>query len=82
MKRRDVLKGGVAAALASGAAAVSAPALAAKNIEITMVSTWPRDFPGLGTGSLRVMRKCIMRRIITGKANIRDGPILPQSHSA
>ncbi len=53
MKRRDVIKGGVAAALATGAAAVSAPAIAAKRIEITMVSTWPRDFPGLGTGAQR-----------------------------
>jgi len=53
MKRRDVLKGGVAAALATGATAVSAPAIAANRIEITMVSTWPRDFPGLGTGAQR-----------------------------
>ena len=53
MKRRDVLKGGVAAALATGATAVSAPAIAAKRVEITMVSTWPRDFPGLGTGAQR-----------------------------
>jgi TRAP-type mannitol/chloroaromatic compound transport system substrate-binding protein len=53
MKRRDLLKGGVAAAVATGAAAVSAPAFAAKRIEITMVSTWPRDFPGLGTGAQR-----------------------------
>ncbi len=53
MKRRDVLKGGVAAALATGASAVSAPAIAQNRIEITMVSTWPRDFPGLGTGAQR-----------------------------
>ena len=54
MKRRDVLKGGVAAALATGATAVSAPAIAANRIEIAMVSTWPRrDFPGLGTGAQR-----------------------------
>jgi len=53
MKRRDVLKGGVAAALATGASAVSAPAIASNQIEITMVSTWPRDFPGLGTGAQR-----------------------------
>jgi len=52
MKRRDVLKGGVAA-LAGSAAAVSAPAIAQNKIEITMVSTWPRDFPGLGTGAQR-----------------------------
>lgn len=53
MKRRDVLKGSVAAAIATGAAAVSAPAIAKGNIEITMVATWPRDFPGLGTGAQR-----------------------------
>jgi TRAP-type mannitol/chloroaromatic compound transport system substrate-binding protein len=54
MKRRDVLKTGIAAALGSAGAAVSAPAIAAnKQIEINMVSTWPRDFPGLGTGAQR-----------------------------
>ncbi|MFT5657158.1 MAG: TRAP-type mannitol/chloroaromatic compound transport system substrate-binding protein [Gammaproteobacteria bacterium] len=53
MKRRDVLKGGVAAALATGAATVAAPAIAANRVEINMVSTWPRDFPGLGTGAQR-----------------------------
>ena len=53
MKRRDVLKGGVAAAVATGAGAISAPAIAQNRIEITMVSTWPRDFPGLGTGAQR-----------------------------
>jgi len=53
MKRRDLLKGGVAAALATGASTVAAPAIAANQIEITMVSTWPRDFPGLGTGAQR-----------------------------
>ncbi len=30
-----------------------APAVASKRIEINMVSTWPRDFPGLGTGAQR-----------------------------
>jgi TRAP-type mannitol/chloroaromatic compound transport system substrate-binding protein len=53
MKRRDVLKGGVAAALATGASTIAAPAIASNQIEITMVSTWPRDFPGLGTGAQR-----------------------------
>ena len=53
MRRRDLLKGGVAAAVATGAAAVSAPAIAKGKIEITMVSTWGRDFPGLGTGAQR-----------------------------
>ncbi|MBT3203768.1 MAG: TRAP transporter substrate-binding protein [Gammaproteobacteria bacterium] len=53
MKRRDVLKTGVAAALGTAGAVVSAPAIAKSRIEINMVSTWPRDFPGLGTGAQR-----------------------------
>ena len=53
MKRRDVLKTGVAAALGTAGAAISAPAIAKSRIEINMVSTWPRDFPGLGTGAQR-----------------------------
>ncbi len=53
MNRRDILKTGVAAALGTAGAAVSAPAIAKKRIEINMVSTWPRDFPGLGTGAQR-----------------------------
>ena len=52
MKRRDLLKGGIAA-LAGSAAVVSAPAIAQNKIEITMVATWGRDFPGLGTGAQR-----------------------------
>ena len=66
MKRRDFVKG---AALAAGAAALAAcgkeeeakkaPAPAApminkERIEMVMVATWPRDFPGLGTGAQRL----------------------------
>jgi len=55
MNRRKFIKG---AAVAGGATAVvtstfPAPAIAQKRIEINMVSTWPRDFPGLGTGAQR-----------------------------
>ncbi len=58
MKRRDVLKKG---ALGIGAVAASstlaAPALAAGAKEIVMVTTWPRDFPGLGTGAQRFAQR-------------------------
>lgn len=59
MKRRDILKSGLAAALGTGAAMTAVPALAkkSKRIEITMVSTWPRDFPGLGTGAQRFAKR-------------------------
>ena len=33
---------------------VAAPAVNKDRIEIAMVSTWPRDFPGLGTGAQRL----------------------------
>ncbi len=58
MKRRDLLKkgaagvGGVAAATTIGA-----PAIAQERIEVVMVSTWPRDFPGLGTGAQRFAQR-------------------------
>ncbi len=34
-----------------------APAIAQSRIEVTMVSTWPRDFPGLGTGAQRFAQR-------------------------
>jgi len=59
MKRRDLLKGGVAAAATAGATTIAAPAIAQERIEIAMVSTWPRDFPGLGTGAQRVAQRLV-----------------------
>ncbi len=34
-----------------------APAITKERIEITMVTTWPRDFPGLGTGAQRFAQR-------------------------
>ena len=36
---------------------VAAPAINKDRIEIAMVSTWPRDFPGLGTGAQRTAQR-------------------------
>ena len=58
MKRRQFLTKGAAGV--AGAAAVSsfaAPAIAQKRTEMVMVSTWPRDFPGLGTGAQRLAKR-------------------------
>ncbi len=70
MKRRDLLKGGVAAAAAAGASIVAAPAIAAskKRIEVTMVSTWPRDFPGLGTSAQRFAKR--LTDMTDGRINV------------
>ena len=59
MKRRKLLKGTVIAGVATAVSAPNfpAPAIAKKRIEIIMVSTWPRDFPGIGTGAQRFAKK-------------------------
>lgn len=57
MKRREIIKGGVAAATAAGATTLAAPAIAQERKEIAMVTTWPRDFPGLGTGAQRFAQR-------------------------
>jgi TRAP-type mannitol/chloroaromatic compound transport system substrate-binding protein len=56
MKRRDfITKAGVGvAAGVAGAATLSAPAIADGHKELNIVSTWPRDFPGLGLSAQRL----------------------------
>ncbi|MDU8927653.1 TRAP transporter substrate-binding protein [Alisedimentitalea sp. MJ-SS2] len=51
MERRKFLKG---AALGAGAAALATPAIAQGGKQLTIVSTWPRDFPGLGISAQRL----------------------------
>ncbi len=51
MERRHFIKG---AALAGTGAALAAPAVAQGVKTLTVVSTWPRDFPGLGTSAQRL----------------------------
>ncbi len=57
MERRKFLGG--AAVLGAGAAAggLAAPAIAQGTKEIVIVSTWPRDFPGLGTSAQRLAKR-------------------------
>lgn len=58
MKRRDFIKSaGVAAVGGAAASTLAAPAIAQERIEMVMVSTWPRDFPGLGTGAQRLAQR-------------------------
>jgi TRAP-type mannitol/chloroaromatic compound transport system substrate-binding protein len=57
MKRRKLLKGAAGAGAAAAATTISAPAIAQQRIEIVMVTTWPRDFPGLGTGAQRFAKR-------------------------
>ena len=57
MKRRSFIKKSAAGAAGVAAATVAAPAIAQKRIEAVMVTTWPRDFPGLGTGAQRFAKE-------------------------
>jgi TRAP-type mannitol/chloroaromatic compound transport system substrate-binding protein len=52
MERRNFLKGG--ALVGVGAAGLAAPAIAQERKTLTIVSTWPRDFPGLGLSAQRL----------------------------
>ncbi len=55
MKRRQFLRNAGVAGVGGVAAAstLAAPAIAQDRISLTMVTSWPRDFPGLGTGAQR-----------------------------
>ena len=53
--RRKFFK--TAAATDVAAVALSAPAVAKERVEASMVATWPRDFPGLGTGAQRLAKR-------------------------
>ncbi|MEN2976294.1 TRAP transporter substrate-binding protein [Tistrella bauzanensis] len=60
MNRRSFLRGGVAAAAATTAAAaggIAAPAIAQSRIEWRMVTSWPKNFPGVGTSAARLAER-------------------------
>jgi TRAP-type mannitol/chloroaromatic compound transport system substrate-binding protein len=54
MERRKFLKGAALVGSAAAASSLAAPAIAQSNKELVIVSTWPRDFPGLGTSAQRL----------------------------
>ena len=54
MKRRDLIVGGIGAA---GLAAASKTKAQKKDVfKWKMVTTWPPNFPGLGTGAMRMAK--------------------------
>ncbi|MFD0915328.1 TRAP transporter substrate-binding protein [Pseudahrensia aquimaris] len=54
MDRRSFIKKAGLAGAATGAAALATPALSQGMKEMVIVSTWPRDFPGLGLPAQRL----------------------------
>ena len=56
--RRKFFKAAAATGVAAVAASsLAAPAVAQERVEAAMVATWPRDFPGLGTGAQRLAQR-------------------------
>jgi TRAP-type mannitol/chloroaromatic compound transport system substrate-binding protein len=54
MKRRDFFKSATALTAGAAATALAAPAIAQGNQTWRMVTTWPKNFPGLGVGAQRL----------------------------
>ncbi len=57
MDRRSILKKGLTATAAAGSAVLAAPAISQGKLEWRMVTTWPKNFPGLGTGAERMAKR-------------------------
>ncbi len=54
MERRRFLKGAALGGAAAAGSALAAPAIAQQRRTMTIVSSWPRDFPGVGMSSQRL----------------------------
>ncbi|WP_068304636.1 TRAP transporter substrate-binding protein [Pararhodobacter sp. CCB-MM2] len=54
MDRRSFLRASTVGGAAAAATSLAAPAIAQGNITWRMVTTWPRNFPGLGVGAQRL----------------------------
>ncbi|WP_085902277.1 TRAP transporter substrate-binding protein, partial [Kiloniella majae] len=83
MNRRKFLTG-AATGVAAGAAAatLSAPAIAQGKRDLKMVTTWPKNFPGLGTGAQRVADR--ITAASDGKLNVKlyaAGELVPPFES-
>ncbi len=53
MKRREFLKAGAVAGTAAAATTIAAPAISDGHKEFKLVTSWPKNFPGLGTAAAR-----------------------------
>ncbi len=57
MDRRSFLKNSSVAAGVAATSVVAAPAIVQAKTEMAIVSTWPRDFPGLGISAQRLAKR-------------------------
>lgn len=69
MKRRDFIKGAGAGAVAAGAL-FATPAVSAKaQYKWKMVTTWPKNFPGMGTGANRLAK--LIEEMSAGRIEVK-----------
>ncbi len=66
VKRRDVMRGALAGAAATG---LALPAYAKGKMRLKMVTTWPKNYPGLGTAPEAIARN--IRRMTDGQIDIK-----------
>ncbi len=69
MDRRSFIKGSLAGSLAAGAAVASAPAVARRRIRWKMVTSWPKNFPGLGTGANNLAK--LIQKMSGGRIRVK-----------
>jgi TRAP-type mannitol/chloroaromatic compound transport system substrate-binding protein len=82
MKRRKFLQGAAAGGVAAAAATVSAPAISQGIKQLKMVTTWPKNFPGLGTGAERLAAR--INTMSGGKLQVKvyaGGELVPPFES-
>ena len=82
MDRRSVITGGAAIGAAAAASTLSSPAIAQRRRRLKMVTTWPPNFPGLGTAANDVAR--FISEATDGELDIRvyaAGELVPAFES-
>jgi TRAP-type mannitol/chloroaromatic compound transport system substrate-binding protein len=68
-RRSFIKKAGVAAGATAATAALATPAITQERKEMVVVSTWGRDFPGLGTGAQRLAKR--IDELTDGRINVK-----------
>ncbi len=82
MERRKFLTGAAAGGAAVAAATLSAPAISQGIKQLKMVTTWPKNFPGLGTGAENLAKR--INTMSNGKLDVKvfaAGELVPPFQS-
>ena len=71
MKRRKfVIGAGVSAVAGAASTTIPKPAFSANQRELSMVTSWPKNFPGLGTSASRLGARITTKSGGTLKVNV------------